>query len=319
MLLASDSNRSLYVLLSCQFLTPIATQSFAPVLALAVTNFVQGTTTQVGYAFAILVSFSVVASLAFIRIKAGSTRTLLMGAFLLRAISGVVYCLSFLTPAPIFFIYVSRAMHGLSLYTFAIPPAWVALRLPRAEAVRWTVKLYGVVPLGIVCGPVFGSVLSVVMPTPLLKYSSPGLVTVVTSCFLLFATFVVFDDDDTLSNPSRSSKQAELPARAIWVAFVTSFFFSLGYMGALESTLSLVVFKKYQADESQSLGVWSTFMLSNVTGFVVAANFQRHVSLLVLAWVCVIGRFSGLLMLDWNDETVPYFRFLSGLFYSMSS
>ena len=182
-------------------------------------------------------------------LKALSTRNVLLLLWGIRIISGAVYVQAVMLPADstmaIPLIYLSRALHGLTLFNLAIAGTWAGTHLSVDDRKGPIQAQVGFMSFGIVFGPLLAASLAFFMPNDTLKYALPGALTVVFNMILLLVTVNLFSDGEKMVMQALDgSKPAEMTPKEKTVANIvlfTAFMYSWGYMGTLEPTLSLDV------------------------------------------------------------------------------
>jgi MFS family permease len=116
-----------------QLLTPLQTQSYVALLPLLISDQWEQPIALVGVAFFVMtltcmVSFAVMPML----LSRYTTRNLLLGASATRIVAGVLYESAVLMPAEplgLPLLLLSRGIYGATLFSFAIPVPWIALKV----------------------------------------------------------------------------------------------------------------------------------------------------------------------------------------------
>lgn len=149
----------LKVMFMSNLLTPLDTQAPTPLLPLLLTVDLEMPIVVVGRVFATLtcaalISFGLLLPLS----KCMSPRSILLFDFGLRFVSGITYTLAVWQPggteSTIYLVYLSRFLYGLTLNSFALPAAWIGVRLPTADRPAKIAAMQAFLALGIVFGPV---------------------------------------------------------------------------------------------------------------------------------------------------------------------
>ena len=171
-------------------LTPLDTQAPTPLLPLLITEELSLPVAVVGQVFsamtlAAMISFVMIMPLS----KCLSPRTLLLGDFALRLVSGCFYTAALWGDAPhslvLPLLYVSRFLYGVTLNSFALPSIWIACRMPVDERPARITAMQAALTLGIILGPTWGSTMASLMPTDWQGYATPGYFTIANCAVLL--------------------------------------------------------------------------------------------------------------------------------------
>ena len=284
--------KCLMVLAMGNLLTPLDTQAPTPLLPLLITVDLNDSITAVGRVFAALtmaalISFGLLLPLS----KAMSPKSILLLDYSVRLVSGLVYSAALITPGghsySLTLLYASRFLYGLTLNTFAMPSAWIGVRMPVDKRAAMIANMAGVLGLGIVFGPVWGSVLASMMPTKWLGYQSTGIFTLVECCIMLVMVQLVFDDTEKLPTPKKIDESSMSRAdrdEASKVKFIThaaafsSLLLTMGLMAGFETLMSLAVYHSYGWDSKQALRAWLPFGACVLVAFGVMKQLFHFVS-----------------------------------------
>ena len=163
-------SRCFRAFLLCNFLTPLDTQAYNPILPLQLRLDLGEPFATVGYVFSTLtfssmISFMIMPALC----KSFSTRQILLGDFAVRFISGAIYVFAMVLPVghwlALPLIYLSRLLFGITLNSFAFPPAWVGVRCEQDKKQSNVMLATMALSIGIVFGPSWGSLMAAFLPT----------------------------------------------------------------------------------------------------------------------------------------------------------
>lgn len=157
------------------FLTPLDTQAPTPLIPLLITEGMGLHIDIVGRVFATLTVSSMCSFIMIMPLsKCLTPRAILLSMFTVRLVSGIAYFFALRENGDLTLplIYVSRAIYGLSLNTFALPAIWIACRMPADERPKKVTQMQGALMLGIVLGPSWGATLAAFMPTDWAGYAS---------------------------------------------------------------------------------------------------------------------------------------------------
>ena len=182
--------KCLMVLGIANMLTPLDTQAPTPLLPLLITEELALPVAIVGRVFS---SMTLAAMVSFIMImplsKCVSPRTLLLGDFTIRLISGLFYTAALWGDAPrgatLPLLYVSRVLYGVTLNSFALPSIWIACRMPADERPARITAMQAALTLGIILGPTWGSTMASFMPTDWKGYATAGWFMIINCLVLL--------------------------------------------------------------------------------------------------------------------------------------
>jgi hypothetical protein len=127
-------------------------------------------------------------------------------------------------------------------------------------------KLQGMVTLGILSGPVVGSLMATLSPTRMIAYALPGWLSIFGSVGLYALTHYMFHDHEILPSapkPSTHGGEDDVPAEVKVVALcvnVNQFFACLGSMAGFESLMSIMALDSYGWGPSEQFGTtWLPF------------------------------------------------------------
>lgn len=320
------SNRScnveacMMVLTISQILTPLDTQAPTPLLPVLITIDLNESVHVVGgvfasVTFASLVSFAMLQPLT----KCMSPKKILMFDFSLRFLSGLVYCAALFvvggTKYTIRLLYASRLLYGLTLNSFAIPNAWVGVRLQQAKRPAAIASMSAMLGMGITLGPVMGAMIASILPTTWSGYQATGYFTLLESAFM-FVMVVRHFDDDTLfpqaPKPSDASEVSQQDAEAartiqfiIHAAAICSCLWMMGAMAGFETLMGLALYHSYGLNSRRS---WIGFLpigLVTLTAFVLLPKLTYSVSRPRLALGCLLLLSLNLFGIHYSDLRTP--------------
>lgn len=294
--------RCLLVLAVSNFLTPLDTQAFTPLLPLLLTEAMRQQILVVGHAFAILTGAAVVSFVAIIPLsKIVSPRSLLLLMYAIRTVSGVVYCTGLWGDSRmrLALLFASRAIYGLSLMTFALPAIWISVRLPVEDRPSRITAMMAVLQIGVVLGPAWGTMMAGLAPTAWQGYAMPGYFTVAESAVNLILIAMLFDDVELLPTvaPPASTEYDKEAARTSRIVFLvacwSSVCYIIGFMTGFETIMSLSMLHSFGWGARDSLGAWGTFAIFSMMGFALAPALMQKVN---WAWLAAISAPAGLLL-----------------------
>jgi len=309
----SEAQGCLLVLNLGQILTPLSTQAYTPLLPIYFTEFLGQSAASAGGAF---VTMTAAAFLGFgamgPMLKALSTRNVLLILWICRVISGALHVLGVLLPPGstlvMPFVYLSRALHGFSLFNLAISGTWAGTHLSvddRKAPIQGQVSL---MMIGIVTGPLFAAAIAGFMPNDALKYALPGILTIIFNSILVFATLAFFSDYDmmVMPGPSGSKPQEMNPKEKITanIVLLNSFMYTWGYLGTLEPTISLDVLSFFGWGAGENWRAWIVFVVTTIFGMslgIVLPRYTNWMRISVLWWISKIIPF--IFIINWADFT----------------
>ena len=163
-------SRCFRAFLLCNFFTPLDTQAYNPILPLQLRLELGAPYTTVGYVFSTLTFSSMLSFVIMPKLcKQFSTRQILLGDFMVRFVSGAIYVFAMVLPIghwlALPLIYLSRFLFGITLNSFAFPPAWIGVRCPQEQKQQKVMLAQMALSLGIVFGPSWGSLMAAFLPT----------------------------------------------------------------------------------------------------------------------------------------------------------
>ena len=97
-------------------------------------------------------------------------------------------------------MYLSRFLYGITLNSFALPPVWIAVRMPPAERPATIAKVMAGLSLAVILGPSVGALLAKLGATDWEGYGMPGYYTMGNSLLQLIIVLLAFDDNKVSSH-----------------------------------------------------------------------------------------------------------------------
>lgn len=312
-------------------LTPMTTQSYLPIAPLLVTEGMGKDPFLFGQMLTVMVigslfSFAAMQPL----LQKYSARDVLLFDFFLRTVSGLLWmlpCLLDMGGSTVFLLFLSRFVYGLTLNSFAIPMAWVGVRLPAEERPQLIAMLGGLVGLGITIGPTigvsFGSICQLVLPNIASRgmlfvgYASPGIFTVIASPLLFGMTWFMMNDPDPLTptappasskGPETEEKKADIRAGKItaWLNLAANFTMCAAFLAGFESTMPLQMKHAYGWDMASSWVAWVPFGVFSLVFslFIIPTALDRLNAAKVAVYGACFGSLS-LLGINWFNFHMP--------------
>ena len=270
----SEAARSRCFALCClgNFLTPIATQAYTPILPLFLKVAQGSEVTTVGYVFTIkffmsLLSFGAMLPL----LKAYSMRSVLIFDYIARLVSGALYIASVqyhhADSWGLPLLFASRVLYGMTLHSFGLPIIWAGVRLPEDQRGAQVAVLNALVALGIIIGPSIASVLCSLFTDEFMGYASPGYTTLALSAVLLGLTCAVDDGGVLPTNPPHAvpvdvAEEMQRVAKTMKLAGgVNSFLMMMTALAGFEAMFSILLYDGYGLIQREQTSVWAFFGL----------------------------------------------------------
>ena len=270
------------------FLTPITTQSYLPVIPLLLTEDLDEPIKRVGQVFFVL-AFGSFFSFVLMKPLLGTIKTkyILMNNFFVRSIAGLIWVYAVwraseygpggttgAVPGPsgtVPLIIGSRFLYGLTLNSFAISQPWIGTKMDNDAKPTALAQSQAMVGLGIMVGPVVGIGVAALASTSMGGYLYIGWFTVILSIFQLLVTSRLFLDDTVLApggeekpDEVRDRRNAALTANEYYetakfvgaLSIVQMFLSMAAFFSGFESTLTLQVKTAYGWTLGESMYAW---------------------------------------------------------------
>lgn len=324
---ACNVKRCILILGLANLLTPLDTQAPTPIIPVLFTEDLEMTVRTVGALFATmtcgaLISFGMLFPMA----KRLSPQQILLFDYALRFASGLVYLSALSNPGghswTVPMMFVARFMYGLTLNSFALPTAWIGVRMPATDRPNAVVAVSALLGLGIAFGPVLGATLASVMPTPWAGYRSMGYFTLCESAFIWLVVLTQFDDkevmptakkdEDEKNGKSDSSSEVQFIIMAsVWA----SFFLTMGQMAGFEALFGVAILQSYGWREASALPPWVTFGLVIMSAYISFKPLTDNFNTAKVAVGSTIGTCLVALLVNFFDlsEPVPEAQVFVGL------
>jgi len=318
---AYNARKCLNVLFLSQFLTPFSVQAYAPTLPLLI-----GVGLGKPALIATLYSFFTVACISSfivmgIALQKVTIRSLLLGAYSLRLIAGLVHCAGAidLSSSDAFKLVIcGRVMHGLTLATLSITNSWVGVRLPAEERRNVIAKAGAALMGGVTFGPSVAGFVASLFSTPEGAYSSPGLITTATSLLVLAAIKCNFDDTSMLPMPTKAAAANEPPLPTLKVSLMCLIVAGTNLGGlSTESFTGLILERLYgwEADNPRISSFWTPFGVSVLVGNIFFVGIQQKINYAPLHTIqAVLTAYFCWTMIPWTNfsSAVPPSVFTTG-------
>lgn len=308
-----------------QILTPLTTQSYLPVAPLLITVGLQESPQVFGQMIATTTCGIVIAFLGMIPLLSVlSTKQVLLSSYSLRILAGFLWmvplCFNVGDAATMPLLFVSRFLFGLSLISFALPMAWIGVRMQVEDRPRNVAIMGGLIRLGIILGPPVGILIADLAPkgAPLnlqlqgldtFAYASVGLFTIFVAFFLLILCFLFFDDDKllTVDNPNEEHRPLSRETKLIVVFNIISVFaFHLAFLAGFESTMTLQMYAAYEWGFHNSLQAWIPFALfSFVFSIIIIPAAIENLNSATAATYGVVFAAMSTAGINWFDFRMP--------------
>lgn len=298
---AAARARVVRFLAAVNLLTPLDTQAAVPLVPLYLTDVLGRRVADVGVIATGLAAASMV-SLALLPtlVRRVGARSVLVASLLLRLVAGAGYLSAFdeggwgASPSASFAALVAaRALHGLTLSTFALPNVWIAAHVPAdgGERVRAVALTSAALVLGVAMGPSWGAVLAWAWQRGGgVPYAAPGAFTVLESAACLIAVLVCGcgppreEEEEDADKPTPSSADAPPPplaapgGRGVEAPFLWyNACITLGFMMGFEALLPLAARDTFGWDAVGALRVWLSLAAALLAGFALAPPALRAV------------------------------------------
>lgn len=270
------------------FLTPVMTQAYTPMVPLYGVRTLGISVNVVGFVFGVLTGASV-ASFAVMgkALKHMPVHRLLQYDYAVRIVSGIVYLWSiyaslsikvtseradgFLpnTSLALVLLFVSRFLYGLTLNSFGVSSIWAGARMP--EPAKSVGFLNMLVALGVTTGAALSSTLAQIFEDERMMYATPGLLTILLGAFV-FALIECMDDGGMLPQappPAAGGATAVLSAEAkekqrivgvvVTAVCINVFAVCVSGLSGFEALMPLVFYDGYGLDAHGQLPLWLVF------------------------------------------------------------
>jgi len=205
------------------------------------------------------------------------------------------------------------------LNTFALPGAWIGVRVMENKRAGQVARLQGILSLAIACGPIWGSFLASVCPTDWMGYQSTGVFTLLESSFLFVVVCLIFDDRKLLSSrmeatASSKPKYDEAKIKVIILGCSFSIFcITMGVLAGFETLLGIAMYSSYGWRNSAALKGWAAFGVVILSCTLLMPKLFYRFNFAKIVFVCFIGTFG--IFMDVNlfniSEPVPKWQFFA--------
>ena len=278
------------------FMTPLTTQAYMPIIPLLLTEDFDEPPVRIGQLFFTLAFGSFISFLMMpVLLNHFSTKSVLIADFFVRAVAGLIWVYACWAPtfhAPsdggggidmlpgtfgtLNLLFASRFLFGLTLNSFAISSPWIGGKFTdqdkKPSAIAQTTAMVG---LGIMLGPMFGILVASLASTSMGGYQAVGWFTVVLSLLQARITQTTFADESVLGtgsddpDPKTLAQNAELksapyyPTARLLLCFlpVQNFLMAAAFLAGFESTLTLQVKQAYGWTLTESMMAWGPMAL----------------------------------------------------------
>jgi MFS family permease len=166
------------------------------------------------------------------------------GQLLLRCIAGAAFVATVTYTRSVPLLYLCRFLHGLTLGTPAIAMAWANLRLADAERLPFIATNGMCISIGVVFGPVVGSLLSLPLATLERESAARGVWTLLVSAASFVLVGSSFPDQSVLTSdgtaqppPPGAEREQGAPVAGSPRAGVVSMLLGFSFLSSLEAML----------------------------------------------------------------------------------
>jgi len=286
--------------------------SYQPTYPLLLTLRLELPVSSVSYAYAVFIGSALITTLLMSTLtRRYTTRELLYGLMIFRGLAGVLHAFGvwFVNDSSLWLLFVSRALHGVTMIQVPLSMSWVGARLPveaKGDAVT-SRNLYG--GIGMVLGPMSGSLFAAVFDE-VTGYVAPGIFNIISAIAMFVLIRQLFVDGDKLPTKesagkailTKEQKAAELGCGTLTAAGLHLALVAIGHAG-IDSILSLDLLEFYGWRASQMMIVWAPVVAFYSIGTLTAGKLVHHIGLLgtlAVQYACLAG---GLLAFPWFDMT----------------
>ena len=307
------------------FITPICTQAYTPILPLYIKVVAGHTVSTIGFVFTIkffcsFISFGLIPVL----VKQFPVKSILLIDYAVRIVSGCFYVAAVQLhhndrwAMPL--LYISRITYGATLHSFGLPTVWCGARIPLETRATIVAGFNAVVGIGITFGPPLASIFAGCFSDELMGYASPGYTTIALSLILMALTLGIDDGGllPAVAPPSATAADADQTAanerladRMSRAVCISSFLIMMGALSGFESMLSIMLYDGYDQEQRNQLGTWGVFALLSLTSGVAATVLIQKCNTAQLITAAAIQSCSlSLAGLHWSDlsTTAPQWR-----------
>ena len=261
-----------------------------------------------------------------------TSRALLVISLLLRCVAGALHVAAcaastttslhsgFLLQA---MLYSSRILMGLNFFSLALATAWVGVRVPSEQRMRFMGAIASAASLGPLLGPAFGSAVASFLGASesheqrLAAAAAPGWFMLGLNGALVPVALLTFSERHApLAPPSPGTPDAKsTPWAVVSSAVLTSFLAAAGVL-AFESVLGLYLYDAFTIDSDGQFAVFSSIALVSVVAAGIFLALERtlprstlaaisHATFVPAAWLAV----------RWEELSQPpsFHRLLAGV------
>lgn len=337
----------------CNFLTPITTQSYMPIIPFLLTVEYDEHVSLVGFFFSALAIGSFASFMVMpILLTHFRTKRILMADFAIRCIAAIIWVYALWNsaeysktdtlatlPSTVPLLLASRLLFGLTLNSFAIADPWIASRMENDEMPSAMALAGSAISLGVMLGPMVGigivSVVKVAGYDAMLGYMVVGWFTVWLSLVQLLIIIHFFkdetilapsDSDATTTDPDSKARDERVVTSNYYptakfvgkLVIVSSFTNSFAILAGFESTLTLQVRQAYGWSLAESMYAWGPMAVFGLVfnSFVVPGIIDHYNWATVARFGLIFSWFS-IFGINWLNllEPVPWWWFvIEGIF-----